>query len=75
MAERNRDATHLGMGGLGDEVVGGGEGSGDGVGIGGAEAGEGQLEDEKGGADENAKEDEDEALLLEEVVDGFGWRI
>ncbi|KAM1175954.1 hypothetical protein EV1_028041 [Malus domestica] len=79
LAERDRDATHLGMGGLGDEVVGGGEGFGDGVGGGvgieGAEVGEGGLEDEEGGADENANEDEEEALLLEKVVDGSRWRI
>lgn len=78
LAEPDGDPTHLGMGGLGDEVMGGGEGSGDGgggvVGVRWAEAVEGGLEDEEGGADENANEDEEEPLFFEEVVDGSGER-
>jgi len=40
--------------------------------LGWAQAGESGLDDEEGGADEDADEDEQEALLAEEVVDGSG---
>ena len=42
--------------------------------LGWAHAGESGLDDEEGGADEDADEDEQEALLAEEVVDGSGER-
>lgn len=42
--------------------------------IGRGEDGEGGLEDEEGGADENPDEDEEEALLLEDVVERSGER-
>ncbi|KAL0426358.1 UNVERIFIED_CONTAM: hypothetical protein Slati_2810600 [Sesamum latifolium] len=42
------------------------------VGIGGREDGEGRLDDEESGADQNADEDEEKALLLEDVIEGSG---
>ncbi|KAK4392211.1 hypothetical protein Sango_1998900 [Sesamum angolense] len=43
-----------------------------GAGIGGREDGEGGLDDEESGADQNADEDEEKALLLEDVSEGSG---
>lgn len=57
------------------QVGGDVEGSGKrGAGLRGAEAGERGLEDEEGGADQDADQDEKQPLLLEEVVDGSGER-
>lgn len=43
-----------------------------GAGFGCAEAGEGRLEDEEGRADKDPHEDEEEALLSKEVMEGAG---
>ncbi|KAL0344572.1 UNVERIFIED_CONTAM: hypothetical protein Sradi_4288500 [Sesamum radiatum] len=43
-----------------------------GAGIGGGEDGQGRLDDEESGADQNADEDEEKALLLEDVIEGSG---
>lgn len=63
--------------GRGLAVMGGGQGAwddggrgGGGVGLGWAEAGEGRLEDEECGADENADKDEEEPLLFQKIVEG-----
>lgn len=55
---------------------GGGKGACDrgGAGLGWAEAGEGGLDDEECGADENADEDEEKPLFFQEVVEGSGER-
>lgn len=56
---------------------GGGKGAcdgGGGAGLGWAEAGEGGLDDEECGADENADEDEEKPLFFQEVVEGSGER-
>lgn len=45
---------------------------GGGSGIGGADPGERGLNDEESGADEDTDQNEEEALLPEEVVDGSG---